>query len=141
MDQAFEKLYKTELQLEKAAYVATALSLLVMLFGVVGMVSLTVSRRTKEVGIRKVLGASVTGIVGLFLSEYAWILLIANLIAWPLTYWLLTDWLSDYAYHTDLTWLPFVQVGVGLAVVSALVIGLQVIKTALRNPVESLRSE
>ena len=141
MDQAFEKLYKTELQLEKAAYVATALSLLVMLLGVVGMVSLTVSRRTKEVGIRKVLGASVAGIVGLFLGEYAWILLVANLIAWPLTYWLLTDWLADYAYHTDLTWLPFVQVGAGLAVVSALVIGLQVIKTALRNPVESLRSE
>ncbi len=141
LDQTLEKLYKTELQLEKAAYVATALSLLVMLLGVVGMVSLAVSRRNKEVGIRKVLGASVAGIVGLFLSEYAWILLIANLIAWPLTYWLLTDWLADYAYHTDLTWLPFVQVGAGLTVVSALVIGLQVTKTALRNPVESLRSE
>ncbi len=141
MDQAFEKLYKTELQLEKAAYVATGLSLLVMLLGVVGMVSLTVSHRTKEVGIRKVLGASVAGIVGLFLNEYAWILLIANLIAWPLAYSLLTNWLADYAYHTTITWLPFVQVGVSIALVSALVIGLQVIKTALRNPVESLRSE
>ena len=141
LDQTLEKLYKTELQLEKAAYLATALSLLVMLLGVVGLVSLTVSRRTKEVGIRKVLGASIPGIVGLFLKEYAWILLVANLIGWPLAYWLLTDWLANYAYHTDLTWLPFLQVGVAVAVVSALVIGLQVIKTALRNPVESLRTE
>ncbi len=141
LDQTLEKLYKTELQMEKAAYLATALSLIVMLLGVVGLVSLTVSRRTKEVGIRKVLGASIPGIVGLFLKEYAWILLIANLIAWPLAYGLLTDWLADYAYHTDLTWLPFVQVGAGLALVSALVVGLQVIKTAMKNPVESLRAE
>jgi putative ABC transport system permease protein len=141
LDQTLEKLYKTELQLEKAAYVATGLALLVMLLGVVGMVSLTVSRRTKEVGIRKVLGASVAGIVALFLKEYAWILLVANLIAWPLAYALLTDWLADYAYHTSITWVPFVQVGAGLAVVTALVIGLQVVKTALMNPVKSLRSE
>lgn len=141
MDQALEKLYKTELQLEKAAYVATALALLVMLLGVVGLVSLSVSRRTREVGIRKVLGASVAGIVGLFLSEYGWIMLMANLLAWPLAYAFLTNWLAEYAYHTPLTWLPFVQVGVSLALLSALVIGLQVIKTARMNPVKSLRSE
>lgn len=141
MDQALGKLYKTELQLEKAAYVATALALLVMLLGVVGLVSLSVARRTKEVGIRKVLGASVGGIVGLFLSEYGWIMLIANGIAWPLAYAFLTDWLAGYAYHTPLTGVPFVQVGVGLALLLALVIGLQVIKTALSNPVKSLRSE
>lgn len=141
LDQTLQNMYQTELQLEKAVYTATGLSLLIVLLGMIGLVSLTVSRRTKEVGIRKVLGASVAGIVGLFLKEYAWILLMANLIAWPLAYGLLTDWLADYAYHTTITWLPFAQVGAGLAVVTALVIGLQVVKTALANPVKSLRSE
>lgn len=141
LDQTIEKLYTTELQLEKAAYVATGLSILIMLLGVVGLVALTVSRRTKEVGIRKVLGASITSILGMFLSEYAWMLLIANLLAWPLVYWLLSGWLADYAYHTSITWVPFVQAGVGLAMLSVLIIGLQVVRTALMNPVESLRSE
>jgi putative ABC transport system permease protein len=140
-DQTFEKLYKTELQLEKASYVATALSLLIVLLGVVGLVSLTVSRRTREVGIRKVLGASVASIIGLFLVEYAWILLVANLVAWPLVYWLLAHWLAGYAYHTPITWQPFVQVGAGMALITAMMIGLQVAKTALMNPVSSLRSE
>ncbi|WP_373331021.1 ABC transporter permease [Salmonirosea aquatica] len=141
LDQTLEKLYKTELQMEKASYVAMAVSLLIVLLGVVGLVSLTVSRRTKEVGIRKVLGASVAGIVGLFLREYVWILLIANLVACPLAYWLLSDWLAGYAYHTPITWVPFVQVGAGLAFVTAILIGLQVAKTALTDPVKSLRSE
>ena len=141
MDQTLEKLYKTELQLEKAAYLATALALLIVLLGVVGLVSLSVARRTKEVGIRKVLGASVPNVIGLFLQEYVWVLVLANVLAWPLTYWLITSWLSDYAYHTIISWQPFVQVGIGLAILTSLVVGLQVIKAALMNPVTSLRSE
>ncbi|GAB3643462.1 ABC transporter permease [Spirosoma arcticum] len=141
MDQTLEKLYQTELQLEKAAYVATGLALLIVLLGVVGLVSLSVARRTKEVGIRKVLGASIPNVIALFLQEYVWVLLLANLLAWPLAYWLITNWLADYAYHTTVTWLPFVQVGIGLALLTSLVVSLQVIKAALTNPVKSLRSE
>ncbi|WP_375446578.1 ABC transporter permease [uncultured Fibrella sp.] len=141
MDETLQTLYQTELQLEKAAYLATGLALLIVLLGVVGLVSLSVARRTKEVGIRKVLGASVPGIIGLFLSEYAWTMLIANAIAWPLTYWLISNWLADYAYHMPVTLSPFILVGAGLAVVTAIVIGLQVVKAALMNPVTSLRSE
>ncbi|MBO0948381.1 ABC transporter permease [Fibrella forsythiae] len=141
MDETLQKLYQTELQLEKAAYVATGLALLIVLLGVVGLVSLSVARRTKEVGIRKVLGASVSGIIGLFLREYAWTMVLANLIAWPLTYWLVSNWLADYAYHMPVTLSPFVLVGAGLALVTAIVISLQVVKAALVNPVTSLRSE
>ena len=141
MDQTLQKLYQTELQLEKAAYVATGLALLIVLLGVVGLVSMSVSRRTKEVGIRKVLGASVPGIVGLFLKEYVWILVIANVLAWPLAYWFVTDWLADYAYRTTLTWLPFAGVGIGLAILTGVVVGLQTVKAARMNPVTSLRSE
>ncbi len=141
MDQTLQKLYRTELQLEKAAYVATALAMLIVLLGIFGLVSLSVARRTKEVGIRKVLGASVPGIIGLFLKEYGWILLIANIIAWPLTYWVVSTWLADYAYHTQIDWHPFVGVGFTLATLTSLVVSLQVVKTALMNPVKSLRSE
>ncbi|MEZ0484581.1 ABC transporter permease [Fibrella aquatica] len=141
MDETLQNLYKTELQLEKAAYVATGLALLIVLLGVVGLVSLSVARRTKEVGIRKVLGASVPGIIGLFLREYAWTMVLANLIAWPLTYWLVSNWLADYAYHMPVTLSPFVLVGAGLALVTAIIISLQVVKAALMNPVTSLRSE
>lgn len=141
MDETLQKLYQTELQLEKAAYIATGLALLIVLLGVVGLVSLSVARRTKEVGIRKVLGASVPGIIGLFLREYAWTMVLANLIAWPLTYWLVANWLADYAYHMPVTLSPFVLVGAGLAIVTAIVISLQVVRAALMNPVTSLRSE
>jgi len=141
MDQTLQKLYSTELQLEKAAYVSTALALVIVLLGIFGLVSLSVARRNKEVGIRKVLGATVPGIVGLFLKEYVWILLIANAIAWPVAYWFMSDWLASYAYHTPLTWSPFVLVGTGLAVLTMLVVSAQVIRAALMNPAKSLRSE
>lgn len=141
MDQTLQKLYRTELQLEKAAYVATALALLIVLLGVVGLVSLSVARRTKEVGIRKVLGASVPGIVVLFLKEYVWVMVIANALAWPLAYWVTTDWLTDYAYRTQISWQPFVLVGLSLAVLTSVTVSLQTIKVALMNPVKSLRSE
>lgn len=141
MDQTLETLYRSELQLEKAAYVATGLALLIIVLGVVGLVSLSVARRTKEVGIRKVLGASVPAIIVLFLSEYAWIMLLANAVAWPLAYWVVTGWLADYAYHTPLNWVPFVEVGALLALLTGLLVVVQVTKTALTNPVASLRSE
>lgn len=141
MDQTLAKLYKTELQMEKAAYVATALALLIVLLGVAGLVSLSVARRTKEVGIRKVLGASVPGIVVLFLNEYVWMLVLANLLAWPVAYWAVSGWLADYAYHTPIGWQPFVGVALLLAFITAVLIGLQVVKTALVNPIKSLRAE
>lgn len=141
MDETLDMLYQTELQLEKATHLATALALLIVGLGVVGQVSLSVTRRTKEVGIRKALGASVPDVIGLFLREYMWMMLIANLIAWPLAFWTIADWLADYAYHTALSWLPFGQVALMLAALTSLIITVQLTRTALMNPVNSLRAE
>lgn len=141
VDEAQQQLYQSERQLKRASQTATVLALVIVLLGIFGLVSLSVARRTKEVGIRKVLGASVPSIIGLFLSEYGWILLIANAVAWPAAYGLMTSWLAGYAYHTPLTWSPFVWTGLGLAVGTGVMVSLRVMKTALMNPVKSLRSE
>ncbi len=106
-----------------------------------GLVSLSVARRTKELGVRKVLGATTPNLIGLFLREYAWVVLLANGLAWPLAYWLLSGWLATYAYHTQLTASPFALVGISLVALTGLVVTIQVAKAALMNPVTALRSE
>ncbi|MBN8823331.1 MULTISPECIES: ABC transporter permease [unclassified Spirosoma] len=141
MNNTLQKLYQTEIQLQKASRLATTLALIIVLLGVLGLVSLNVTRRTKEIGIRKVLGANTIGIVNLFIKEFALILVIANLIAWPLAYYLLHDWLTHFAYRIDLSWAPFVFVAAILALLTSLVVSTQAIRAALANPINSLRSE
>ncbi|CAN5290712.1 ABC transporter permease [soil metagenome] len=141
MDDTLQKLYQTEVQLQKASRLATTLALVIVLLGVLGLVSLNVTRRTKEIGIRKVLGSSTVAIVNLFMKEFILILLIATLIACPLAYYVLTDWLAHFAYRTDLSWLPFVAVVSTLTMLTGLIVSTQAIRAALMNPVQSLRSE
>ncbi|GAB4032903.1 ABC transporter permease [Spirosoma jeollabukense] len=141
MDDTLQKLYQTELQLQKASRLATTLALVIVLLGVLGLVSLNVTRRTKEIGIRKVLGSSTVGIVNLFMKEFILILLFASLIACPLAYYVLTDWLTHFAYRTNLSWLPFVSVVSTLTILTGLIVSTQAIRAALMNPVQSLRSE
>ncbi|MCK8492712.1 ABC transporter permease [Spirosoma sp. RP8] len=141
MDDTLQKLYRTELQLKKASSLATVLALVIVLLGVWGLVSLNVTRRTKEIGIRKTLGASTLGIVNLFVGEFVLILLIANVIAWPLAYYFLGGWLAEFAYRIELSWLPFAGVAGALVFLTGLVISTQAIRAALVNPVKSLRSE
>ncbi|WP_332368522.1 ABC transporter permease [Spirosoma telluris] len=141
MDDTLQKLYQTEQQLQKASRLATTLALIIVLLGVLGLVSLNVTRRTKEIGIRKVLGSSTISIVNLFMKEFVLILLIANAIAWPLAYYLLSDWLTHFAYRANLSWSPFVLVAFILALLTGLVVSAQAIRAALVNPVKSLKTE
>lgn len=141
MDAILAKIYAAELQMKRSAYAASALALLIALLGVLGLVSLNLQRREKEVGVRKVLGASVVGIIGLFMREFLLILLIAGIIACPIAWYLLSGWLENYASHIELSPLVFALSLLGMALVTALLIGLQSVKAALANPVKSLRSE
>ncbi|MBD2699237.1 ABC transporter permease [Spirosoma sp. BT702] len=141
MDDTLQKLYQTEIQLQKAARLATVLALVIVLLGVLGLVSLNVTRRTKEIGIRKTLGASTAGIVNLFLKEFVLILLIANVIAGPLAYYLLQNWLTHFAYRTTLSWTPFAVVALVLALLTGFVVSTQAIRAALANPVQSLNQD
>ncbi|MEP7256168.1 MAG: ABC transporter permease [Ferruginibacter sp.] len=141
MDDTLKKLYKTEIQLKKAAYTATLLSLIIVLMGVLGLVSLSIQKRTKEIGIRKILGSSVSGIVALFMKEFLLMILIAGLIVCPVAWFIMNGWLSDYAYRISLTPAPFIISVTGLALITAILIALQTIKAGTDNPVKSLRTE
>jgi ABC-type antimicrobial peptide transport system permease subunit len=141
MDDTLKKLYKTEIQLKKASYTATILSLIIVLLGVLGLISLSVQKRTKEIGIRKVLGSSVKGIIALFMKEFLAVILVAGIIACPAAYLLLNHWLNDYVYRIDITAMPFVTAIILLGSITGILIIMQTIKTALANPVKSLRTE
>ena len=141
MDDTLDKLYQMEMQMKKASMAATVIALLIVLLGVLGIVTQSISKRTKEVGIRKVLGASVLQVIVLFAKEFSLIILIANCIAWPLAYIALQNWLNNYAYRIKLDLLPFVMVGFILLVLVAVLILIKTMSTALMNPVKGLRTE
>ena len=141
MDDSLQKLYQSEMQLKKASQIATVLSVVIVLLGVLGMVSLNVARRTRELGIRKILGASEVGIVMLFLKEFLLVMAFAMLISFPLAFVTMKHWLETYAYRIDINWEPFALVGLGFGFIITLLVCLQTTKAALINPVKSLRSE
>jgi putative ABC transport system permease protein len=141
MDTKFQSLYNAEVQLKKAANVATILNFVIILLGAVGVVSFSLTKRTKEIAVRKVLGANTRGIIALFLKEYTAVIFIANIIAWPLAYLLVNQWLNDYAYKTNMSILPFLFVGGFTFMVAYVLITLQCFKVAVANPTNLLRSE
>jgi ABC-type antimicrobial peptide transport system permease subunit len=141
MDETLQHIYAVELRLRKAASAATVLAFVIVLLGVLGLVSSSVQRRNKEIAIRKVIGASVAGIIRLFLIEYVPVLLVAGLVATPIAYFLLSQWLNDYATKIAITPWPFVGAIGALALIMVVLIAVQTLGAALRNPVRSLRSE
>jgi ABC-type antimicrobial peptide transport system permease subunit len=141
MDDRLRSVYEGELRLRKAAMTATGLAVLIVLLGVVGLVSSSIQRRAKEMAIRKVVGASVPGIVGLFLKEYLPVLLIAGVAASGPAFWIMHSWLDDYATRISLTAAPFlIALGCLALLIVTLIVGLT-LREALANPVESLKQE
>ena len=141
VDDALNKLYKTEIQLKKASVIATVLAVIIVLLGVLGLVSLNIQKRVREIGIRKVLGSSVPGIINLFVKEFLTIELLAGLISCPLAWLIMHNWLNGYAYRVSITFLPFI---LSIALLTGLTIILTVIQTlkaALSSPVKSLKAE
>ncbi|HEY3406377.1 MAG TPA: ABC transporter permease [Ohtaekwangia sp.] len=140
-DQSLEILYTTELQMKKAAMVATALMLIIVFTGVLGLVSLSVSKRSKEIGIRKVLGASLSNILLLVSKEYFRLIAAAFVVTVPLAYFFAMKWLQGFEYHIDLTWWMFVLPMTCLLFVIIVIVCAQTLKSALSNPVNSLKYE
>ena len=141
MDEKLQSMYRSELQLKKASGIATGLMILIILFGIFGVLALALTRRTKEIAVRKVLGAEIHHIVTLFIKQYAALLLIANLIAWPLTFYFCNRWLQQYAYRVNQPMSMYFIAGLFVAIIAFLLIALQCMKVALSNPVKSLKME
>lgn len=141
MDDTLKKLYRTEIQLQRASYVVTTLSFIIVLLGILGLISLSVQKRAKEIGIRKVLGSTVKGIIALFMKEILSTILIAGLLACPLAYFLVNNWQSNYAYRIQVSPVPFIAAILVLGLFTTVVVVAQTIKTALMNPANSLKTE
>jgi putative ABC transport system permease protein len=141
LDENFGKLYEKE---QKQSHLFTTFSVLAILIGCLGLfglASFTAVQRTKEIGIRKVLGASVSGIVALLSKEFLKLVVIANLIAWPVAWLAMSKWLEDFAYRINISAGTFLMAALLAIVIALLTVSYQSIKAAMVNPVKSLRSE
>lgn len=135
------KFYETEQRMSKLMATATGIAIFISCIGLFGLVSFTVVRRTKEIGIRKILGASIPDIVTLLSKDLLLLVLVAIVLGSPLAWYFTKQWLTDFAYRIDVSCWMFALAGVAAVAVALLTISLQAIRAAVANPVESLRSE
>jgi len=141
VDKEFEKKFITEDLIRKLANIFSVLAIFICCIGLAGLASFTIEKRFKEIGIRKVLGASVQQVLALISKEFLKLVFIAFLIAVPLTWWLMNNWLQNYTYRVSINIWMFGIVGLTVLLLTLLVVGLNTIKAAMSNPVKSLRTE
>ena len=141
VDEAYEKLYNAERQVSTLVNYFGMLAILISCLGLFALAAFTAEQRTKEIGVRKVLGASVASIVTLLSKDFLRLVLIALVLASPLAWWAVNKWLGTFAYQTELTWWIFAVAGLLAVSIALLTVSFQSIKAALMNPVTSLRSE
>jgi putative ABC transport system permease protein len=119
----------------------SALSILIACLGLLGLVSFTAELKTKEIGIRKVLGASTGGVIVLLSKEFIKWILLANIVAWPLAWFMMNKWLQNFAYKTNIGWIVFVLAGFITMLIAIFTFIFQTVRTACAKPVNSLRYE
>jgi len=141
IDDSIAKQYGNEQRMQGIFYGFAGLSLLIACLGLFGLSIFVVERRVKEIGIRKVLGASVQGIVGLLSSDFLKLVLLAAVIASPLAWYFMYQWLQDFAYRINIGWWVFFAAGVTALLIAFITIGFKAVKAAIANPVKSLRTE
>jgi putative ABC transport system permease protein len=141
LDKTYEALYKSDEKIGRFFIYFTIIAVFISCLGLFGLVSFSAEQRTKEIGIRKVLGSSVLGIIILLTKEFIRWFILANIIAWSVAYFVMNRWLQNFAYQIDITIWPFVLAGLGALVIALMTVSYQSIKAALANPVESLRYE
>jgi len=141
VDDDFNKQYKTEQQLSSLSASFSVLIIFISCLGLFGLTMVAVAQRTKEIGVRKVLGASVSGIAALLSKDFVKLVLIAIGIASPIAWWLMNKWLQDFAYKINVNWWVFVLAGIIALFIALVTVSYQSIKAAIANPVKSLRTE
>ncbi|SKB56566.1 ABC transporter permease [Dyadobacter psychrophilus] len=141
LDDHFATLYKADSQVSEIVGILAGMAIFVSCLGLFGLASYSAERRIKEIGVRKVMGASVAGIVALLSKDFLKLVIASIIIASPVAWWAVSTWLKDFAYRIDIEWWIFLLAGALSVVVALLTISFQSIKAALTNPVKSLRSE
>ncbi len=140
-DETLEGMYEQERHLAKLISLATGIAIFISCLGLFGLAVLTAFQRTKEIGIRKVLGASIAGIVQLLSKEYLRLVLVAIVLATPIAWWAMNKWLQNFAYRIQLQWWMFLLAGLAGIAIAMITVSFQAIKAAVANPVKSLRTE
>lgn len=141
LDDDFQKNYVAENRLASIVRSFTFIAILISCLGLFGLATFSVEQRIKEIGIRKVLGASITNIVGLLSKEFLKLVFIALLLASPIAWFVMNKWLQDFAYRTSISWWVFALTGAAALVIALLTVSMQAIKAAITNPVKNLRTE
>ena len=141
MDADFENVYTAEQRTGKLFITFAVFAILIGCLGLFGLVTYAAEQRIKEIGVRKVLGASVSGIVAMLSKDFAKLILIASLIAFPIAWWAMHKWLQSFAYRITISWWVFVVAGVTALVIALLTVSFRAIRAAIANPVKSLRTE
>jgi len=141
LDDAFNNIYKNEERFQNIFLYFSALSIILTLAGVFGLVLLTLKQRTKELGIRKVLGAGIADIIKLTVKDFIWLIIVAALIVTPLSWYYMHAWLQNFAYRISISWWMFALCGLIVFLITLSTISFQAIKAATANPVKSLRTE
>ncbi len=141
LEDDYDNLYRTDQQTGLLFTVFAAIAILISCLGLFGLATYTAQIKTKEIGIRKVLGASVAGITRLLAREFLILILIAFVIATPIAWFSMSRWLQNYSYRITITWWIFLATGMLALLVTFITVGFQAIKAAIANPVKSLRTE
>lgn len=140
-DETIASLYEQERNTSKLVGAATGVTIFISCLGLFGLATLTAFQRTKEIGIRKVLGATVTGIVKILSKDFVKLVFIAIIIASPIAWWAMNQWLQDFAYRVEIQWWMFVLAGTIAVFIALLTVSSQAVKAAIAKPVDSLRDE
>ncbi len=141
LDDRFDSMYRSERRIGEVIGVFAVLAVIIGCLGLFGLASFTAERRTKEIGIRKVLGASIPSIMKLLFREFIILIAIANIMAWPVAYYMMNRWLRGFAYRAPLSIWIFLTAGLAAILIALLTVSYQAVKSAVTNPVSSLRYE
>jgi putative ABC transport system permease protein len=141
LEEHFKEVYRTDSQITQMVGILTFLAILISCLGLFGLASYSAERRIKEIGVRKVLGASISSIVSLLSRHFITLVLVANAIAWPLAWFTVNKWMEDYAYRVPMSWWVFALAGLVALGIALLTVSLLAMRAARANPVQSLRSE
>jgi putative ABC transport system permease protein len=141
LDEEYDVLYRTEQRLGTLMSFFCGIAILITCLGLLGLMAFIVANRKKEIGIRKVLGASIFNITTMLSKDFLKLVTIAVCITMPVTWYFMNKWLQDFAYRINISWWIFAAAGISALIITLLTVSFQAIKAAVANPVKSLRTE